>query len=447
MEETCVNCPKPSNLTCSCNNSLRFCYNCYLFLHKKTEGNHEPIDLSIMKQEINNKFNSITENLKKTMRHVISKSNQLINLIQLITKKKLSVIKKYINACETGLKIGKIDIENMLKDYDNIEVQENEFESFVDIVNENFSIFNNNTENIDLSVWTKQCIECGNNFFGVSQSVCEHILCKDCSLTNIQKYGSQCQLCLKKCINCNNNILIDRFSCGKDHESVCYNCFPINNPGSCEICLNNLNFNTCEICKVKNYVYPIECKNHYRCLNCYFKSNSLSCDLCLKTCDFCGLKNKKLTKLECQQECCFECEKNLKNEALNYEKKIPLKSGQIKKDFLSGSSKSSESPKFQFSLPAEEFVPSFNYQNLFINKTGLNANAPSLNLISDNQKKFKSKSLAKTQNVSISKVNLVPKPKLPNLKDSPSKKPEIFLNLNQFQRVSIRNSRSSSESS
>ena len=74
------------------------------------------------------------------------------------------------------------------------------------------------------------------------------------------------------------------------------------------------------MCKENNYVYTTECKNHYKCLNCFQKSNSLSCDLCLKTCKFCYNKSYDFTRLECQEECCLECQKKLEVHDCEYMK-------------------------------------------------------------------------------------------------------------------------------
>ena len=89
MEEACELCPNLAKVSCSCNNSFRFCSDCFLFVHKIIEGNHELISLAKMKQEINEKFNSTTKNLTKLKMFITTKSKQLINMIQLFTKSKL----------------------------------------------------------------------------------------------------------------------------------------------------------------------------------------------------------------------------------------------------------------------------------------------------------------------------------------------------------------------
>ena len=47
MEDICLECKNLAEVSCSCDNSLRFCSKDYLFIHKPTKGVHEPIELLI----------------------------------------------------------------------------------------------------------------------------------------------------------------------------------------------------------------------------------------------------------------------------------------------------------------------------------------------------------------------------------------------------------------
>ena len=77
MENICETCNKSGEVYCVCDNSLRFCLKDNLFLHKPIERNHESIELSTKSIHCNEKS-------KKVKSQIISKSNQLIGIIQLI---------------------------------------------------------------------------------------------------------------------------------------------------------------------------------------------------------------------------------------------------------------------------------------------------------------------------------------------------------------------------
>ena len=96
------------------------------------------------------------------------------------------------------------------------------------------------TDLYSCEICAKSCIKCGNNFYETNQSLNDYSVCETCSQTNIEKFRSNCKSGSKKCICCKKNSLINRFGCGKNHESLCFDCFPVNNSDECEICLNNL---------------------------------------------------------------------------------------------------------------------------------------------------------------------------------------------------------------
>ena len=73
----------------------------------------------------------------------------MIQIITLIASKNVSIIEEYINACIWASKSKGIDIEKILKEYENIHIQETDLVSFEKIVNENFSIFKDYNEIID----------------------------------------------------------------------------------------------------------------------------------------------------------------------------------------------------------------------------------------------------------------------------------------------------------
>ena len=67
MEDICLECKNLAEVSCSCDNSLRFCSKDYLFIHKPTKGVHEPIELLINKEvdieslvKIENKSDSVS---------------------------------------------------------------------------------------------------------------------------------------------------------------------------------------------------------------------------------------------------------------------------------------------------------------------------------------------------------------------------------------------------
>ena len=63
-------------------------------IHKKVKGNHQDIDL----EKINLKKNFIIaiENLNEFKSQIISKSNQMIQIIEFIATDKLSIIKRVL---------------------------------------------------------------------------------------------------------------------------------------------------------------------------------------------------------------------------------------------------------------------------------------------------------------------------------------------------------------
>ena len=149
MEDICETCKKPAEVSCYCNNSLRLCLKDYLFIHKEIIGDHKPIDLAQRRQEFKQKFIPTIENLYKIKSQIISKSSQLIQIIQLIATKKLSIIKKLIIGCESTSKAWDFDTEKSLKNYQNIETRETDLEMFIKIANDYFSIFKDDNEIID----------------------------------------------------------------------------------------------------------------------------------------------------------------------------------------------------------------------------------------------------------------------------------------------------------
>ena len=54
MENICVVCKKSAEFCCSCDNSLLFCFNDFLKVHKNIKGSHLDIDLETLKY--NKKF-------------------------------------------------------------------------------------------------------------------------------------------------------------------------------------------------------------------------------------------------------------------------------------------------------------------------------------------------------------------------------------------------------
>ena len=99
MENICQLCASSAEVSCSCDYSLRFCLKHFIFNHQKNEEIHKPIEL-VPKKEINRKFNTVIKNLKKVKTQIIFTSNQMIQIIQSISIKKISSIKMHIDACK-----------------------------------------------------------------------------------------------------------------------------------------------------------------------------------------------------------------------------------------------------------------------------------------------------------------------------------------------------------
>ena len=149
MEDICEVCKKPVQVFCSCETSYLYCYQDFFGVHQKGKGKHNEIDLPTKRQEINQKFVSIIENLKKVKIEIISRSNELINIIQVITKSRLSCIEKYIDSCYNDFKNKGMDFDKINKDYQSIETREANIESFMKITAKNFSILKDDDEIID----------------------------------------------------------------------------------------------------------------------------------------------------------------------------------------------------------------------------------------------------------------------------------------------------------
>ena len=122
MEYICEVCRKTAEVFCSCDTSLQYCYGDFDNFHQKTQGEHNAIKITSRRQEINQKFVSTIENLDKVKMEIITRSNELIHSIQIVTKSKLFSIKKYIGCCKKALKSCELDAEKVFKDFENIKI-------------------------------------------------------------------------------------------------------------------------------------------------------------------------------------------------------------------------------------------------------------------------------------------------------------------------------------
>ena len=48
----CIQCQQLAKVSCSCDTLLRFCVECYLLVHKNTQGNHDSINLDEINEDI-----------------------------------------------------------------------------------------------------------------------------------------------------------------------------------------------------------------------------------------------------------------------------------------------------------------------------------------------------------------------------------------------------------
>ena len=149
MEYICKTCNKAAEVFCSCDASHQYCYRDFFKVHQKTKGEHNDFEIAKRLKEINQTFISTIGSLKKVEKEIISRSNKMIQIIQIIAKSKLSCIKKYIDCCTRDLKSKKLDNEKLFKDYQNIETRVFNLENFQQITTQNFSIFKDENEIID----------------------------------------------------------------------------------------------------------------------------------------------------------------------------------------------------------------------------------------------------------------------------------------------------------
>ena len=158
MEDICKECKEPAKASCSCDNSLRFCLQHYAFIHKAVEGNHDPIDLDKRRKELKENFISAIRGLYKVKSQVITKSNQLIQIVQFIATKELSMLKEYIKICKKASESKELDADKMLEDYQNIEIPSLISENFMEAVLNNFLLYKNDNKiiNPEIANWMNE---------------------------------------------------------------------------------------------------------------------------------------------------------------------------------------------------------------------------------------------------------------------------------------------------
>jgi hypothetical protein len=125
----------------SSNTSLRSNTTDFQKIHKNTEGYPNTTKQTERKQEINKIFACTIENLKKVRIEVISRSTELINIIETITKLKLSIIKTHQDECNNALKKFIENDTEKLKDFQNIQFTDSRLESLEQIAKKKFYIF------------------------------------------------------------------------------------------------------------------------------------------------------------------------------------------------------------------------------------------------------------------------------------------------------------------
>ena len=147
MENICGICKeKLADVVCYCDNSSLFCFQDYVEIHLFTEGQHKPVKWAMLKEEINKKFISTIEGLQKLSTEIILRSNQLIAIINEITKSKLVFIKSQIDCCNIALRNNENNIKKKFKDYENFYFQQANFDNFEKITEQNFLIFKKSEE-------------------------------------------------------------------------------------------------------------------------------------------------------------------------------------------------------------------------------------------------------------------------------------------------------------
>ena len=157
MEDKCEVCENSAEVSCFCDSSLRFCREDFSNVHKKVGGNHESIELTDLRKEMNIKFVNPIENLKKVKKEIISKSNDLILIIQIIAKSKLALIKKYADCCKKALKHTEADAEKKFKLSEKIKIEDSELKFFIKHAKKNLSISGDDNKIIDFEYENLLC--------------------------------------------------------------------------------------------------------------------------------------------------------------------------------------------------------------------------------------------------------------------------------------------------
>ena len=149
MVDKCEICQNPAEFSCICDTFYRFCGTHY-YSHAEN-GNHNPINLEKRKQEIRKVYQPVISILNNLKKELISRSNQLIQLVKIISTNKVFTIQKFIDNCESLIKSNDIspNIENMLKAEENIRIVEYEMQVFIEAINKSLRIYKNSDEIIE----------------------------------------------------------------------------------------------------------------------------------------------------------------------------------------------------------------------------------------------------------------------------------------------------------
>ena len=64
MGDICIECKQYAKVSCFCNKFLRFCPDCYLYVHKSPQGNHDSLETHKIVQKIDSTEETKLESFK-----------------------------------------------------------------------------------------------------------------------------------------------------------------------------------------------------------------------------------------------------------------------------------------------------------------------------------------------------------------------------------------------
>ena len=146
MEDICRICQRRADVTCICNEELRFCFEHVVEHLNTSKGQHKSTNLKMLKFGERCKFN--LEKINQVKSEIIRRSNYMVEAILAITKLQLSTILNNYDKIKNILKNQNFsdEIIQNIENYGNIEIKETELNEFSEIAKNYLSVLINENE-------------------------------------------------------------------------------------------------------------------------------------------------------------------------------------------------------------------------------------------------------------------------------------------------------------